>query len=122
LASNPVESHGRPHIEHHRAVEYRVADLGLMREGFTVTPSADGSRIDVAGTCPGCGARVTSSWEYGIPGYKGVFPRREKSGRVEAEREKRDRTIVCACGHVHANRPAESWDLGCGACWQVEVP
>lgn len=120
MTSDPAKSpdRERPSIEHHRPVEYHVADHGLQQEGFTVTPGADGQRIHVAGICPGCGGRVSFSWEYGVPGYKGRFRRKSKS----PDKPTGARTICCDCGYLHTDRPAESWDQGCGAHWQVELP
>ncbi|MDW5322523.1 hypothetical protein [Plantactinospora sp. KLBMP9567] len=109
-----------PRIEHHRPVEYRLADHRLQRDGFTVAPTADGRRIEVTGSCPGCGGHTTVLWEYGIPsGHKGFLGR---SGARSIDRPVGARTVYCDCGHVHANRPAEAWDQGCGAYWQVELP
>ncbi|MFG1754071.1 hypothetical protein [Streptosporangium sandarakinum] len=113
---------GRPVIEHHRPVDYRLADHGLQREGFTVTALPDGRRVDVSGICPGCGGRVSVLWEYGNPGYKGIFPRRGKREDKDADRPVGARTVCCDCGYVHAERPDDSWDQGCGAFWQVELP
>jgi hypothetical protein len=102
-------------IENHRSVEYRLADHGLQSSGFTVTRSADGARYDITGTCPGCGARVVRQWAFGPPGSKGSREERRvpKAG---------PRTITCDCGSVHAERPPENFDKGCGAFWQVILP
>ncbi|MGI5422176.1 hypothetical protein [Actinomadura luteofluorescens] len=100
-----------PPIENHRPVEYQLADHGLKTEGFTVTRSADRSRYDVVGLCPGCGGRVVRQWNLGLPGTKGRKGKRAlKPG---------PRTLTCDCGRVHAERPPEHHDKGCGAFWQV---
>ncbi|WP_424530873.1 hypothetical protein ACOZ38_13725 [Sphaerisporangium viridialbum] len=123
---------GRTRIERHRQVKYRLIDHGLRREGFTVSPADDGRRIDVVGLCPGCGGHISFSWEYGLPGYKGIFSRRGERAETERTPDKSAgngtsgpvlaRTVCCDCGHVHAERPADSWDQGCGAYWQVRLP
>ncbi|GAB3154262.1 hypothetical protein GCM10027290_48440 [Micromonospora sonneratiae] len=108
-----------PRIEHHRPIEYQLTDHRLQDTGFTVSPSSDGRRIEVAGNCPGCGGHTTITWEYGLPyGHKGIFSRQNSAptGKPTGAR-----TVYCDCGHVHANRPPEAWDQGCGAYWQVEL-
>ncbi|TDD84160.1 hypothetical protein E1293_13380 [Actinomadura darangshiensis] len=102
-------------IETHRAVEYRLVDHGLQDGGFTVTRAADGARYDIIGVCPGCGARVVRQWTFGPPGAK--------SRRDERRMPKPGpRTLTCDCGSVHADRPPENYDKGCGAFWQVMLP
>lgn len=102
-------------IENHRPVEYQLVDHGLQSSGFTVVLSSDGFRYDIVGTCPGCGARVTRQWKFGPPDSKGrgTGRRKPKPG---------PRTLTCDCGSLHADRPPENWDKGCGAFWQVMLP
>ncbi|MEV5572063.1 hypothetical protein AB0L06_18625 [Spirillospora sp. NPDC052269] len=102
-------------VEKHRPVEYRLIDHGLRRDGFTVTPTPDGTRYDIVGTCPGCGARVVRQWKFGPPGTKGRRNERPKPSPGP-------RTLTCDCGRVHAERPSENFDKGCGAFWQVMLP
>lgn len=111
---------GQPPIENHRTVEYRLADHRVQDSGFTITPSEDGRAITVSGACPGCGGQTTIIWEYGLGhGYKGIFSRKQEEAPQPPAGE---RTVACDCGHQHANRPAETFDQGCGAYWQVKLP
>jgi hypothetical protein len=104
--------------EHHRSVKYRIQDYAFLPDGFRVTPSTDGRRIEVIGACPSCGGRTSTVWIYGSGnGYKGAFPFRKKS-IAPADGP---RTICCDCGHAHADRPDDAVFLGCGAYWQVEL-
>lgn len=131
--SEPPGPWGPSHGERHRAVEYQLVDHGLLKEGFTVTPSRNDGRIESSGTCPGCGVRVSYSWGYEIPGYKGIFPRASNPDK-DRKRDNLDKsrgtakspteiaTAFCECGHMHSERPAEAWGQGCGAFWQVELP
>lgn len=100
-----------PPIENHCQVEYRLTDYGLQGDGFTVTRAPDGSRYDIVGVCPRCGARVIRQWTFGPPGTKGK--RGKRTPKVGP------RTLTCDCGRMHAERPAENYDKGCGAFWQV---
>jgi hypothetical protein len=100
-----------PPVENHRSVEYRLEDHGLRTDGFAVTRAADGSRYDIVGVCPGCGARVVRQWRFGPPGTKG--------GKGQRKPKPGPRTLTCDCGRAHAERPPENYDKGCGAFWQV---
>lgn len=105
-----------PDIEHHRLIPFGLVDHKLRTDGFTVVRSPDGS-ITVTGLCPGCAGRTVTTWEFGLPGQKGVFR------RVSGERQPPmgRRTVCCDCGHPHPERPADVWSLGCGAYWEVDL-
>lgn len=108
-----------PGIEHHRAIEYALADMQLQ-DGFTIAATPDERSLVVTGLCPACGGHTSTTWDYGIPqGYKGVLGRRSAT---PAARPTGVRTVYCDCGRTHANRPADAWDNGCGAYWQVPLP
>lgn len=106
-------------VEHHRAVKYRVQDFAQLTTGFQITPLTDGQRIQIVGTCPGCGGRTEVIWAYGnANNYKGLFPRRKGERKLSGG----PRTVCCDCGHGHLDRPADAIFFGCGAYWQVELP
>jgi hypothetical protein len=108
-----------PGIEHHRPIEYAYSDL-RFQAGFTVSAAPDARAIVVSGACPACGGHTSTTWEYGSPqGYKGVFSRRAAPASAPPAGS---RTVYCDCGRTHANRPADAWDNGCGAYWQVALP
>lgn len=76
-----------------------------------------GDELKVTGICPGCGALTSMTFSKGTPqGSKGIF-RRTPAQPVRA----RIVTVYCQCGHVHADRPADSPENGCGAYWPVEL-
>lgn len=103
-----------PDIDHHRELHYVETEFD-PQTGFTVTASPDG--LEVSGTCPGCGGWTAMTLEHGSPeGTKGLF------GDKKAGTPSRTATIYCECGHVHADRPADAIDKGCGAFWSVELP
>lgn len=106
-----------PAIEHHRPIAFELVDHKLQQAGFTVTRSPDGRSITVTGLCPGCGGSTTTTWDFGLPGYKGIFRR----GALDAESPAGARTVCCDCGHAHTDRPADAWSLGCGAYWEVDL-
>jgi hypothetical protein len=100
-------------------VEYRVRDHSLQTDGFTVSRSDDGRRIDIAGICPSCGGSTATTWDFGTGnGYKGIFRRSTTESAVPAGA----RTVCCDCGYAHSNRPDDALFLGCGAYWQVDLP
>jgi hypothetical protein len=110
MTSNPTE--------HHRSIKYHIHDYALISEGFVVTPTPDGRRIEVTGICPSCGGRTATTWIYGSGnGYKGTFSFRKRPTVPVGG----PRTICCDCGHAHADRPDDAVFLGCGAYWQVEL-
>jgi hypothetical protein len=107
-----------PAIQHHRAVEYQRVEHPPQSAGFTVVPSENGRQIEVSGICAGCGGYTTTTWVYGIgSGYKG-WPRHTRP----AAKPTGMKTIICDCGHTHANRPEEEPFHGCGSYWLVELP
>lgn len=117
MTDSQIAGHGS--VEHHRAIDHDVRDYSLQVSGFHLTPEEGGRRIVVIGTCPGCGGRTTTTWDYGSGnGYKGILRGRRPTARSASA----TRTVCCDCGHGHASRPESAVFLGCGAYWQVELP
>lgn len=83
---------------------------------FTVSWAADGRTANVAGRCPACGAWTSTDFTPVIGGTKGV-------GRTSrAAPELRSLlTLYCDCGYMHADRPGDAIDKGCGRFWQVTL-
>ncbi len=104
------------HIDHHRALDYAEAAADRPAEGqFTVEWSDDGGRVTVSGPCPACGGRTGTEFSVGIGGTKGL-----RDVRAPATRELPDPvTLLCECGHAHADRPSDAYDRGCGRYWPV---
>lgn len=104
-------------IEHHRSIDYAETEFD-PQEGFSVSETPEG--LEIAGVCPACGGRTRFEIGRGSPqGFKGIFRRRAAEPRDEPVRKV---TVFCACGHMHAERPPESIENGCGAFWTVELP
>jgi hypothetical protein len=103
-----------PSIDHHHDLDYVETEFSLQTT-FTAAKSPEG--IEVSGTCPGCGGWTTITLERGSPqGFKGLFRTRNVGAQPRVV------TIFCVCGHMHAGRPADAVDNGCGAFWSVELP
>lgn len=103
-----------PSIDHHRDLGYIETEFQLQTT-FNLTESPEG--IEISGTCPGCGGTTTMTLERGSPqGFKGLFRTRNVAAQPRIV------TIFCVCGHMHAGRPTEAVDNGCGAFWSVELP
>lgn len=85
---------------------------------FTVTWSPDGRKAAVAGPCPACGARTETDFSPVIGGTKGFFQLRRL---VAVPALRSPLTLYCECGHVHADRPADAIDKGCGRFWTVSL-
>ncbi|GAA2611668.1 hypothetical protein SMC26_10605 [Actinomadura fulvescens] len=102
-----------PDIDHHREIGYVETEFDVQT-AFTVTARPDG--LEISGNCPACGGRTRLTLERGSPeGTKGWFrPRR-------AAEPPRTVTVFCVCGHMHADRPEDAADNGCGAFWSVEL-
>ena len=97
----------------HRSIPFAETEFA-KQEGFSVTKVEDG--IVVSGQCPGCGSRTSMTFLRGTPqGTKGIFQRRKKLS------EAREVAVYCECGYLHAERPPESPDAGCGAYWPVDI-
>lgn len=106
-------------IEQHRPIGYAETEFQTQKD-FAVSAAADGRGVDVSGLCPACGGRTTMTFERGSPnGSKGLFGRRSDPPSPTAPA--REVTVYCECGHLHADRPAEATDHGCGAFWSVEL-
>ena len=100
--------------EEHQPVPFVENEFG-EQPGFTVLEVEGG--LTVTGNCPGCGGQTSMTFRYGTPqGYKGLFRRTTNSQPTS-----RKVTVYCTCGHLHADRPAESPDNGCGAYWLVDL-
>ncbi|POM27618.1 hypothetical protein BTM25_20340 [Actinomadura rubteroloni] len=101
--------------EHHRDLGYTETEFPAQQ--FSVAESERG--LTISGTCPACGGRTVTTLGRGSPeGAKGFFRR----GAVRTSAAPRTVTVYCECGHVHADRPADAIDAGCGAFWDVELP
>lgn len=103
-------------IEHHRPIGFQLVDH-RRQDGFTVARSPDGDSVTVTGLCPSCGGRTTTTWDFGLPGDKGIFRR----GSREQPAPTGTRTVCCDCGHAHPDRPDDAWSIGCGAYWEVDL-
>ncbi|GAA0951704.1 hypothetical protein [Actinocorallia libanotica] len=102
-----------PSIDHHRDIGYAEA-RATADQPFTVTADPDGDGMVVQGVCPACRTFTEFAIGRGIVGTKG---RRRASAPAPAEI-----TVFCMCGHVHAERPPEATDRGCGRFWKVRLP
>jgi hypothetical protein len=75
--------------------------------------TSGGETVVVTGICPRC--KGQTSWTF----------RKGEMGAVAAEDvetlQKLTPTIICACGHMHDERPDDSDEDGCGAFWKVAV-
>ena len=105
-------------IDHHsNSLTYAEAEVTVPADkGFTVTRSPAGKGLTISGPCPTCGGRTSTDLSYGIGGTKGF----RGGSRPEAVRS--PVTVYCECGHVHAERPADALDKGCGRFWLVDIP
>ncbi|MFG2091900.1 hypothetical protein [Spirillospora sp. NPDC048824] len=104
-----------PDIDNHQDRAYAETSFP-MQHGFTVTEAADG--LKVTGVCPACGGRTSMTFDYGPPdGVKGLF-----RNRAAAPPPPRAVNVYCDCGHMHADRPEDAFDRGCGAFWKIEMP
>ena len=105
-------------IDHHNnSLTYAEAEvLASTDKPFTVTRSPTGKGLTVTGPCPMCGGRTSTDFAYGIGGIKGF------RGGSRPLTIRSPVTVYCECGHVHAERPAEAFDKGCGRYWMVDIP
>ncbi len=100
--------------ENHRPVVFLEQEFGKRSE-FNVTEI--GGELTVTGICPRCGALTSMTFSKGNPqGWKGLF--RKISPPPESTKLA---AVFCQCGHVHAHRPADFPESGCGAYWTVEL-
>jgi hypothetical protein len=113
---------------HDTSLEYLEVDLGTP-EGFQVTRG--GSSVSVEGLCPRCSGRTHSTFRIASPDRKprsrGLLDRfrrgrreSDESGNGDAE-DTEQATVFCECGAVHAKRPDDATDAGCGAYWIVTL-
>ncbi|GAA1007907.1 hypothetical protein Aple_044250 [Acrocarpospora pleiomorpha] len=99
--------------EQHRPVPFAETDFA-EQPGFTVLELEDG--LTIKGSCPACFGHTSMTFRYGTPqGYKGPFR------KVAVPQRTRQITVYCVCGHLHADRPTESPENGCGAYWLVNL-
>jgi hypothetical protein len=107
------------HIEHHRALDYAETAADRPADGrFTAEWSADGRNVIVSGPCPACDGQTATQFSVGIGGTKGLRGVRDPATRELPSPV----TLLCECGHAHADRPADAFDRGCGRYWWVYLP
>lgn len=103
---------------HRNSLPYVETEVDSPADGqFKVAWSPDGRTVVLSGPCPGCGGRTDSEISSGIGGTKGLL-RSESRPRILHSPV----TIYCECGYVHADRPADARDKGCGRFWPVFLP
>jgi hypothetical protein len=101
-------------IENHRPVTFVEQEFS-KQPGFTRVEKYD--ELTVTGICPRCGALTSMTFTKGTPqGSKGLF--RRTSAPPDSTKFA---VVYCQCGHVHAHRPADSPESGCGAYWPVDL-
>lgn len=107
-------------IDHHRPISYAETEI-LLATAFTVTREADGKRVRfiVTGNCPACGGLMTKEFPYGVggTGTKGGFRRPPTTPPADPCPV----TLICECGHLHPDKPADATDDGCGRFWLVDL-
>lgn len=84
---------------------------------FAIAWASDGQSAIVSGQCPACGGRTAMNFRLVIGGTKGV----RESGSQPASGIRSPLMLYCQCGHVHAGRPGDAIDKGCGRYWPVTL-
>jgi hypothetical protein len=104
-------------IDHHSDnLKYAEAEIPVPADKpFTVQRGPEGKGLTVTGPCPACGGLTSTDFSHGIGGTKGFRGPRPSPIRSPI-------TVFCECGHVHADRPADATDRGCGRYWTVDIP
>ncbi len=105
-------------IDHHSDnLKYVEAEVLVSSDkSFTVARDLKRKRLTVVGPCPACGGRTSVDFYYGLGGTRGF------RGPVSPSAIRSPVTVFCECGHVHADRPANAIDKGCGRFWLVDIP
>jgi hypothetical protein len=102
-------------IDQHKSIAYAETEERLTVP-FTVRRGTDNGRVTfhVSGHCPACGGMMTKEFSYGIVGIKGY-------GQPSGPAVPAATTLYCECGHVHADKPANATDDGCGRYWLIDL-
>ncbi|WP_162260241.1 hypothetical protein [Terrabacter sp. Root181] len=89
------------------------AEIGMPGWHRTDRIEAPDRSVTVDGPCPRCHHETSFRIEVGLPGGVGTKTQ-TTSGAPGASLPV---TVICGCGYVHPDRPAESGESGCGAYW-----
>lgn len=118
----------QPASSHNTSLEYIEVDLGTP-DGFETSRST--SSVTVGGICPRCSGPTQSTFRIASPDRKprsrALLDRFRRGRHENDERGKGDAadpeqaTLFCECGAVHAKRPDDATDAGCGAYWIVTL-
>ena len=103
---------------HKNSLSYVETEVDAPADGqFRATWDPDGRTVVITGPCPACGGRTASEFSPGMGGTKG-FLRAKPYPRTLPSPV----TVFCECGYVHADRPADALDKGCGRFWPTFLP
>jgi hypothetical protein len=101
-------------VKHDEAMKWAEVEFEEVPLGFTV--KIEGDTLVARGQCPRCHGKTAWSFRRGMMGSVSA-----DMTAMTALSPADLATIVCACGSVHADRPDDSAESGCGAFWPVNL-